>query len=58
MDFDELAYFLVGAKPIDDQRTEYRLFRELITTFKKQNNVLVAGTVNQNFITADSPIPF
>jgi DNA helicase HerA-like ATPase len=58
MDFDELAYFLVGAKPTDDQRTEYRLFRELITTFKKQNNVLVAGTVNQNFITADSPIPF
>jgi DNA helicase HerA-like ATPase len=58
MNFDELAYFLVGAKPTDDQRTEYRLFRELITTFKKQNNVLVAGVVNPNFITADSPIPF
>lgn len=58
MNFDELAYFLVGAKPTDDQRPEYRLFRELITNCKKDNNVLVAGTIDKNFITADSPIPF
>ncbi len=58
MNFDELAYFLVGAKPIDDQRQEYRMFRELITTYKKENFNLKSGDVNKNFITADSPIPF
>lgn len=58
MNFDELAYFLVGAKPTDDQRPEYRLFRELVTNLKKDNNVLVSGTVNKHFITSDSPIPF
>lgn len=58
MNFDELAFFLVGAKPADDQRTEYRLFRELITTLKKRNCHLASGEVNENFITADSPIPF
>lgn len=58
MNFDELAYFLVGAKPTDDQRPEYRLFRELITNLKRDNNVLVSGTIDKNFITSDSPIPF
>ena len=58
MNFDELAFFLVGAKPTDDQRPEYRLFRELITNFKKENNVLVSGDIEKNFITSDSPIPF
>lgn len=58
MNFDELAYFLVGAKPNDDQRPEYRLFRELITKLKRDNNILVSGTVDKNFITSDSPIPF
>ena len=58
MSFDELAFFLVGAKPVDDQKVEYRKFRELVTEFKKDNNVLVSGTVDKNYITADSPIPF
>lgn len=59
MNFDELAYFLVGAKPTDDQKPEYRLFRAMIENFKKENyNKLKAGNVNRNFITADSPIPF
>lgn len=58
MNFDELAYFLVGAKPTDDQRPEYRLFRELVTTLKKENCNLKAGVVNPDFVTADSPIPF
>ena len=58
MTFDELAYFLVGAKPSDDQRPEHRLFRELITKFKKENSKLKDGDIDQNFITADSPIPF
>ncbi|MCX6250319.1 MAG: DUF853 family protein [Bacteroidetes bacterium] len=58
MSFDELAYFLVGAKPSDDQKIDYRMFRDLVTNFKKENNVLVSGTVDRNYITADSPIPF
>lgn len=58
MNFDELMYFLVGAKPTDDQRPEYREFRELIVKTKKDNHCLRAGIVDQNFITADSPIPF
>jgi DNA helicase HerA-like ATPase len=58
MSFDELAYFLVGAKPTDDQKPEYRLFRELVTNFKKENCTLKSGNVNPNFVTADSPIPF
>lgn len=59
MNFDELAYFLVGAKPTDDQRPEYRLFRAMIEKLKKENhNKLKAGSVDENLITADSPIPF
>ncbi|HRE76444.1 MAG TPA: ATP-binding protein [Flavobacterium sp.] len=58
MSFDELAYFLVGAKPTDDSKPDYRAFRELITNYKKNNCELKAGKVNPNFVTADSPIPF
>ena len=59
MNFDELAYFLVGAKPTDDQRPEYRLLREMITNLKKENfDKLKAGEVDKNLISADSPIPF
>jgi uncharacterized protein len=58
MSFDELAYFLVGAKSTDDQRTDYRLFRELVTKLKKENCDLKSGVVNPNYVTADSPIPF
>lgn len=58
MSFDELAYFLVGAKPSDDQKPDYRLFRELVTNLKKENCDLKAGVINPDFVTADSPIPF
>ncbi len=59
MNFDELAYFLVGAKPTDDQRPEYRSFREMIERLKKENfDKLKSGDVDKNLITADSPIPF
>lgn len=58
MNFDELMYFLVGAKSSDDQKPEYRRFREIITQAKKMNSHLKAGDVNPNYITADSPIPF
>ncbi|MBI2519492.1 MAG: ATP-binding protein [Bdellovibrio sp.] len=58
MNFDELAYFLVGATPKDDQKPDYRLFRELVTRLKKENCNLKSGAVNPDFVTADSPIPF
>lgn len=58
MNFDELAYFLVGAKSTEDQRVDYRMFREMITSFKKENHKLASGEVDVNLITADSPIPF
>ena len=58
MNSDELMYFLVGAKPGDDQRPEYREFREMIVRQKKGTTHLKAGDVDSNFITADSPIPF
>ena len=58
MNFDELAYFLVGASPKDDQKIDYRLLRELITKYKKENYHLKSGDVTPEFITADSPIPF
>lgn len=58
MNFDELMYFLVGAKSSDDQKPEYRRFREIITQAKKMNCHLKAGDLNPNYITADSPIPF
>ena len=58
MNFEELMYFLVGATSIDDQRPEYRRFREIITKAKKANCHLKAGDVDRNYITADSPIPF
>jgi len=58
MSFDELSYFLVGAKSTDDQRPDYRLFRELVTNLKKDNCTLKSGNVNPDFVTADSPIPF
>ena len=58
MNFDELAFFLVGANPKDDQRVEYRMFRKLVQSYKKKNCKLKSGEVNKNFVTADSPIPF
>ncbi len=59
MTFDELAFFLVGAVPKDDQRPEYRKLRELIVERKRANaGSLRAGKVDPDRISADSPIPF
>ena len=59
MSFDELAFFLVGAKSTDDQRPEYRKFRELVVERKKANvNLLKSGAVDADRVSADSPIPF
>lgn len=58
MTFDELAYFLVGATQNDENKPQYRMLREWITNYKKENSELKAGNINEVFITADSPIPF
>lgn len=59
MNFDELAYFLVGASQKEEQTPQYRKFRELLVERKKRNHdKLKAGIVDENFVTADSPIPF
>lgn len=58
MTFEELAFFLVGADQRDEQKVEYRQLRDLVTAMKKGNFKLKSGLVNQDLITADSPIPF
>jgi uncharacterized protein len=59
MTFDELAYFLVGATPKEEQTPQYRKLREWIVERKRKNHgKLKAGPIDQNLITADSPIPF
>ena len=59
MNFEELAFFLVGATPKEEQTPQYRKLRELIVERKKKNHdKLRAGAVDPNLITADSPIPF
>ena len=59
MSFDELAFFLVGAEPKDDQRPEYRKLRELVVERKKAfAGSLKSGVVDPDRVSADSPIPF
>lgn len=59
MTFDELAFFLFGAEPKDDQRPEYRKLREMIVERKRANaGALKSGVVNPDRVSADSPIPF
>ncbi|MFH1940846.1 MAG: ATP-binding protein [bacterium] len=59
MSFDELAFFLVGAEPKDDQRPEYRKLRELVVERKRTNaGALKSGVVDPNCVSSDSPIPF
>ena len=55
MNFEELAYFLVGAKSVDDSRPEYRRLREKVVEMKKSWKFL---SQDKNEITADSPVPF
>jgi DNA helicase HerA-like ATPase len=58
MSFDELIYFLVGADARDEQKIEYRMLKDLVTSLKKENTNLKSGIVNADLVTADSPIPF
>ncbi|MFA4828771.1 MAG: ATP-binding protein [Thermodesulfovibrionales bacterium] len=59
MSFDELAFFLVGAVPKNDQQPEYRKLRELVVERKRANvGALKSGVVDPDRVSADSPIPF
>jgi len=58
MTFDELSFFLVG-RPEGQEQPADKGLREKIIELKKSNATkLKAGGVDENFITADSPIPF
>lgn len=58
MNFDELSFFLVGRKEGQELTADKRL-REKIVELKKINrDKLLSGKVKEEFITADSPIPF
>lgn len=58
MNFDELAMFLVERKPGQESPNDKRLREEILNRKKLLADVLQAGKVNEEFITADSPIPF
>ncbi len=58
MNFDELAMFLVN-RPVGQDWPQDKRLRQEITDRKKINSIaLNAGKVNEEFVTADSPIPF
>jgi DNA helicase HerA-like ATPase len=58
MTFDELSFFLVG-RASGQEKPEDKLLREKIIELKKLSaKKLKAGAVDEEFITADSPIPF
>ncbi|MCC8427085.1 ATP-binding protein [Mucilaginibacter sp. UR6-11] len=58
MSFDELSFFLVG-RTEGQEKPEDKQLREKILELKKANcTILKAGAVNEDYVTADSPIPF
>jgi hypothetical protein len=58
MTFDELSFFLAG-RPTGQEQPQDKKLRDEIVKLKKENtSKLKAGSIESNFITADSPIPF
>jgi len=58
MTFDELSFFLVG-RVEGQEKPEDKQLREKVLELKKVNcAILKAGAVNEDYVTADSPIPF
>ncbi|WP_340010266.1 ATP-binding protein [Paenibacillus sp. FSL H7-0690] len=58
LNFDELSFFLAG-RPNGQERPEDKRLREEILKYKIISaNKLKAGIVQENYVTADSPIPF
>ncbi|MDD5160503.1 MAG: DUF853 family protein [Sulfuricurvum sp.] len=58
MNFDELAMFLVGRQPGQESPSDKRLREEITARKYLTADKLPAGKINEEFITADSPIPF
>ncbi|MFW5872051.1 MAG: ATP-binding protein [bacterium] len=58
MSFDELSFFLVGRQE-GQEKPEDKELREIITEHKKvKAKKLKLGSIKQEYVTADSPIPF
>lgn len=58
MTFDELAFFLVSREEGSERPEDKRLREEIVKLKQENKDSLKAGTVDENYITADSPIPF
>lgn len=58
MNFDELGVFLVGRKPGEEKPEDKRLREKVLELKLKNINELKCGKVNNEYVTADSPIPF
>ena len=58
MNFDELSFFLVGRPTGQEQPSDKRLREEILSSKKENIDKLGAGKINEEYITADSPIPF
>ena len=58
MNFDELSFFLVGRKEGQELTPDKRLREKIVELKIKNCGKLLAGSVNKEFITADSPVPF
>ena len=58
MTFDELSFFLVGRPEGQEQPADKRLREKVIELKKKNATSLKSGTIDELYITADSPIPF
>lgn len=58
MNFDELSFFLVGRKEGQELTQDKRMREKIVELKIKNSKKLLAGEVMDEFITADSPIPF
>ena len=58
MNFDELSFFLVGRKEGQELTPDKRLREKIVELKNKNCGKLISGKVKEEFITADSPIPF
>ena len=58
MSFDELSFFLVGRKEGEEKPEDKKLREEIVNLKKLSAKDLRAGKIEEEYITADSPIPF
>ncbi|MDR8389505.1 DUF853 family protein [Aliifodinibius sp. S!AR15-10] len=58
MNFDELAFFLVGRPEGQERPADKRLREEILRKKRENSEKLKAGGIDEKFVTVDSPIPF